>query len=50
MFKKEDCIKQYLFPLQVFCIHYLYHLFLFDQKQLCNKTDLFLCVKIKSYK
>ncbi len=31
MFKKEDCFRQYLFPWQVFLIHYFYHLFLFDQ-------------------
>ncbi len=50
MFKKEDCIKQYLFPLQVFLIHHFYHLFLFDQNFWCTKTNLFLCVKVKSYK
>jgi hypothetical protein len=31
MFEKEDCIKQYLFPLQVILIYYFYHLFLFNQ-------------------
>ncbi len=49
LFEKEDCIEQYLFPLQVFLIHYLYYLFLFDQNLWCTKTNLFLCVKVKSY-
>jgi hypothetical protein len=40
----------YLFPLQVFLIHYLYYLFLFDQNLWCTKTNLFFCVKVKSYK
>jgi hypothetical protein len=45
MFEKEDCIKQHLFPLQVFLIHYFYHLFSSDLKFWCTKTNLFLCVK-----
>ncbi len=49
MFEKEDCIKQHLFPLQVSLIHYFYHLFLLSQTFWCTKTNLFSCVKIKSY-
>jgi hypothetical protein len=49
MFKKGDCIRQYLFPLQVFFIHYFYQFVFIRSKLLVYKTNLFLFLKVKSY-